>query len=186
MPCFRVDKAVQEFPSCHDPGTDAGAHGDVDEIPQAAAGAPSVFTHGGGVHVRVEAYGNAGKSSPESAQDVRIPPALLGRGGDAAIGWRVRIEAYRAEGSDAQGAETTPALFLAAEPPYDGGKGTIRSDPRGELSPVHVFRARSRGADDLRSSGFDASEKRDVVHGRFSSFEPDDRSEFPSGLRTAQ
>ena len=116
-----VARAVERAALDDRAASDAGADRDIHEASERAAVPPAVFPEGGRVDVGVERNREL-QSLGDGAYDVAVPPPLLGRGGDGAIGGRSGAQIYRAEGADSHSRQGCLAV-VADEKVVDPGQG---------------------------------------------------------------
>ena len=94
-------------PCDHRAAADSGADRQVEEIGEAARGAPSRFAERRAVHVGVEADRQV-EALANGAREVEIAPARLRRRRDVAVRPRIRVQVDRSERRDADGPQLRP------------------------------------------------------------------------------
>ena len=138
VPHLGMRRAVQSPAIDNQPAANPGAHGDIGERGQLAAGPESAFRQSGAIHIGVEADRNI-ECAREMAGKVAARPARFGRGPDMAPAAVRPIDHRRAETGDAERGQR--ALF--AKPCFGlaqrglgraRGEGVAREDFGGRMA----------------------------------------------------
>ena len=156
---LRVQQSVQQLAVNEHATADAGADGDVNERIDALSRAPEILAEHGGIHIRVKSDRDV-VAGLQHVHDIDILPAGLGRCGDVAVGFAVRIHIHRAKGADANGLEGTMLRFRDGKPATDLGERFVRRGGGDARDVSQIIRPSADGADEFRSAGLDGSDQR--------------------------
>ena len=104
VPHLGVQQAMNDFAIDQRAAADAGSHGEVEDVSDAATGSPAGFAGRRGVHVGVEADRNVERLLQGSGK-VEVLPLLLGGGSDVAEGRGFGMEIDGSERADADRAQ---------------------------------------------------------------------------------
>ena len=102
MPRLRVDQPVDQLAVHDDAPAHAGAHGDIDQVVHILACAHLELGQRRRAHVGIDEGGHL-EGLPQVGRKGTVLPARLGRGGDIAIGGRIRVQIQGTKPGDAQG-----------------------------------------------------------------------------------
>ena len=138
---FGMARAVERAAGDDGSPSDARADGDIDQAVEVAAGSPAVLPEGGRVDVGVE-RDRQPQSLVDWANHVGVPPAGLGRRGDAAIGRRVEPQVEGAERAYPDGGQGRRPV-VAQEEIGDPGEGLGRPCGRDAYPVADVVRPRA-------------------------------------------